>query len=130
MIVRTHTILYVRDQEISAQFYAQMLDFQPALHVPGMTEFHLSEGCILGLMPEAGIKRLLGNALPDPSTAQGIPRAELYLVVTDAQAYYQRALAGGARNLSEFKQRDWGDTVAYCLDPDGYVLAFAEARRS
>lgn len=127
MIVRTHTILYVSDQESSARFYATVLELQPALHVPGMTEFHLGEGNILGLMPEAGINRLLGDALPDPAAARGIPRAEIYLVVIDAQAYYRRALAAGARNLSGYERRDWGDFVAYCLDSDGHVLAFAEA---
>lgn len=128
MIVRAHTILYVSDQENSTQFYSRVLGVQPALHVPGMTEFHLGEGVVLGLMPEAGIQRLLGDALPNPSAAQGIPRAELYLVVTDALAYYQRALAAGALHLSELEPRDWGDTAAYCLDPDGHVLAFAEAQ--
>ncbi|MBI5670603.1 MAG: VOC family protein [Chloroflexi bacterium] len=127
-MVRTHTILYVSDQESSARFYAAVLELQPALHVPGMTEFHLGEGNILGLMPEAGIKRLLGDALPDPTAARGIPRAELYLVVADALLYYRRALAAGARNLSGLEKRDWGDVVAYCLDPDGHVLAFAETQ--
>lgn len=128
MIVRTHTILYVSDQNHSTRFYASVLDLHPALHVPGMTEFELVAGHRLGLMPETGIKRLLGDALPDPSQGHEIPRAEVYLVVTDAQAYYQRALAAGARPLSGFERRDWGATVAYCLDPDDHVLAFAEAQ--
>jgi len=94
-----------------------------------MTEFILSENCILGLMPEAGIKRLLGDSLPNPEPAAGIPRCELYLYVNHPSAYHQRAVDAGAFELSGYEKRDWGDYAAYSLDPDGHVLAFAEKIR-
>jgi predicted enzyme related to lactoylglutathione lyase len=125
---KAHFILYVADQEHSTRFYSTVFAQLPTLHVPGMTEFTLSENCILGLMPAAGIKRLLGEPLPHPAQAAGIPRCELYLIVDDASAYHQRALDEGAAELSGFALRDWGDWVAYSLDPDGHVLAFAERR--
>jgi uncharacterized glyoxalase superfamily protein PhnB len=90
-----------------------------------MTEFELPGGAVLGLMPESGIKRLLGETIPDPSSAAGIPRAELYLLVEDAPAYFQRAIDAGARELSPIKLRDWGHEAGYVLDPDGHVVAFA-----
>lgn len=92
-----------------------------------MTEFEIG-GAVLGLMPEAGIKRLLGDGLPDPGRARGVPRAEIYLVVDDPAAYHARALAAGARELSPLTLRDWGHDVAYSLDRDGHVLAFARER--
>lgn len=125
-IDKTHIILYVHEQARSAEFYSRVLNCEPSLNVPGMTEFLLSRDVVLGLMPEAGIKRLLGNRLPDPASANGIPRAELYLRVTNPPEYHRRALDAGAIELSELKDRDWGDRVAYSLDPDGHVLAFAE----
>jgi len=125
-MTKTHFILYVKDQARSAEFYARALDCAPTLNVPGMTEFTLSESCVLGLMPEAGIKRLLGDALPDPARANGIPRSEIYLRVENASAFHRRALSAGAIELSGLAGRDWGDRVAYCLDLDGHVLAFAE----
>ena len=118
-----HFILYVADQAASTAFYAKVLDAPPTLNVPGMTEFALPGGAVLGLTPEAGIKQLLGDALPDPTTASGIPRAELYLVVEDAVAFHKRALAAGARELSGVEDRDWGHRVGYTLDPDGHVVA-------
>ena len=127
--MQAHFILYVRDQVVSAVFYRHVFDYEPTLDVPGMTEFCLSESVVLGLMPETGIKKLLGEPLPDPQLARGIPRAEVYLIVENAQAYYWRALSKGARPLSEPVTRDWGHTVAYCLDPDGHVLAFAEREK-
>lgn len=119
-------ILYVADQDRSTEFYAKALGTDPVLHVPGMTEFALNDGCSLGLMPEAGIKRLLGDPLPDPAAGAGIPRAEVYLIVGDATACHDRALEAGGRELSPLEKRDWGDKAAYSLDLDGHVIAFAE----
>lgn len=122
-----HFILYVADQERSTRFYSSILAIEPRLFVPGMTEFALRDGCILGLMPEHGIKRLLGDAIGDPSRAREAPRAELYFVVDDAASNHQRALDAGARELSAPAMRDWGHVVGYCADPDGHVVAFAQA---
>jgi histidine triad (HIT) family protein len=119
-----HFILFVRDQERARVFYEASLGVAPRLHVPGMTEFGLPGGAVLGLMPEAGIRRLL-PALADPSLAQGGPRAETYLVVGSPSACLARALEAGATELSPVRPRDWGDDVGYGLDPDGHVLAFA-----
>jgi len=123
--MQAHLIFYVSDQKASARFYAQVLGLTPQLDVPGMTEFRLGEGAILGIMPAAGIKRLLGEKLPDPSKAAGTPRAELYLLIDRPDAYHERALANGAKELSALSLRDWGHEAAYSLDPDGHVLAFA-----
>jgi len=128
--VKINIILYVADQQASTGFYQAVLARRPDLNVPGMTEFRLSEACILGLMPEAGIKRLLGERLPDPGQANGVPRAEVYLTVDDPGAWHARALANGARELSPLALRNWGDEVAYSLDPDGHVLCFAAPARS
>lgn len=64
--MRVHFILYVENQEESTRFYRSVLDLEPVLEVAGMTEFQLNESSVLGLMPETGIKKLLGPALPDP----------------------------------------------------------------
>ncbi len=128
-----HFILYVADQAASARFWTAVLDRAPRLDAPGMTEFELGEGAVLGLMPLAGIRRLLGDALPaaeagPDATVADAPRAELYLVREDADACHARALAAGARELSPMRARDWGHEVAYALDADGHVLACARAR--
>ncbi|MEZ4653650.1 MAG: hypothetical protein R3E12_08670 [Candidatus Eisenbacteria bacterium] len=73
---RSHLILFVRDQDRSTDFYRHVLDREPRLHVPGMTEFPLPGGAILGLMPErsdpspAGetVSRCRRAALPAPSS--------------------------------------------------------------
>lgn len=125
MTPTAHFILYVADQERSAVFYAAALGQPPRLHVPGMTEFALPGGAVLGLMPEAGIRRLLGPALPGPGQGRAGARCELYLLVDDPAAGHARALAAGAHELSPLQPRDWGHMAAYALDPDHHVLAFA-----
>lgn len=55
-----HFILYVEDQERSRRFYEAVLEQVPTLHVPGMTEFALPGGSLLGLP---------GDALPDTPLA-------------------------------------------------------------
>lgn len=124
--MKVNTILYVRDQKASTDFYSKVLCTLPTLNVPGMTEFQLSENHVLGLMPETGIKRLLGEHLPDPSKATGIPRAEIYVTIEDPEKHHALSLANGAKELSSYKSRDWGDNAAYSLDADGHVLAFAK----
>lgn len=120
-----HTILYVADQNRSTEFYRQVLEIPPQLNVPGMTEFKLSEHHILGLMPEKGIKKLLGNKLPDFFDGRVVPRVEQYIHVENPEIMFARALELGAKELDSIKQRDWGGKAGYVIDQDGHVLAFA-----
>ena len=122
----TMLIFYVKDQVKSKLFYESVLGKSPSLDVPGMTEFELENNTSLGLMPEDGIKRLLGDKLPHPNQGNGIPRAELYIHVDDPNSYHSRAVESGATELTPLKNMNWGDKVAYSMDIDGHVLAFAK----
>lgn len=123
--MKSNFILYVKDQRTSAAFYEKVLAQLPRLNVPGMTEFQINESSVLGLMPSAGILRLLENKIANPDEARGIPRAEIYLTVNNPAEYHRRALQEGAVELSPLLMRGWGDMAAYSLDPDGHVLVFA-----
>ncbi|MDP2384942.1 MAG: lactoylglutathione lyase [Bacteroidota bacterium] len=124
-IALTEIILYVNDQEKSKDFYEKIFRSKADLHVPGMTEFILSPNCKLGLMPNAGIAKIVSPILPHPETGNGIPRCELYFYVNDLQLEYDNALKTGAKEISGIENRNWGDTVCYVADPDGHVIAFA-----
>lgn len=119
-------ILYVKDQEESKLFYQELLKTEPILDVLGMTEFKLLTNVSLGIMPEVGIKKIIGKYMPDPNTGSGIPRCELYLFVDDPDESYQRLIRAGGQGVSKPKKRPWGDLVAYGADPDGHVIAFAK----
>lgn len=122
-------ILYVASQERSKEFYKAILHQEPTLDVPGMTEFNLMDHALLGLMPESGIVKILGEATRDPKEGNGIPRSELYLYVNDPELYYNRAIGSGAKAISNAISRTWGDIVAYCSDPDGHIIAFAKKEK-
>lgn len=119
-------ILYVSDQDRSMTFYRQVLARDPVLHMPGMTEFELSPGCKLGLMPENGIARIIADAAGHPDRGNGIPRCEVYLLSDNLQPYYNRSIAAGAKLVNDTQDRDWGHKVCYFADPDGHILAFAQ----
>lgn len=122
MSKKAHFIFYVSDQAASTGFYSKVLEIEPRLNVPGMTEFEIGSSAILGLMPHKGAARLLG----EPAYGGSGPKAELYLIVDEPGGYHNRALLAGAREISPLGRRDWGHSVAYSIDPDGYVIAFAE----
>jgi predicted enzyme related to lactoylglutathione lyase len=126
MIISTEIILYVADQERSKEFYSYLFNIEPVLHVPGMTEFQLGLNLKLGLMPENGIAKIIGNVMPHPSLGNGLPRCELYLKLNDLEFYIEKAKALGAICVDELMDRDWGDKVIYFSDPDGHIIALAE----
>jgi len=118
-------IIYVANQAISKAFYSELLNSQPVIDVPGMTEFNIGDKMKLGIMPETGIATIICPTAPHPNKASGIPRCEIYLRVSDAQLYLERAIKLGAKKISAVEPRNWGDNVAYVSDPDGHILAFA-----
>lgn len=122
--MRAHFVLYVHDQRAAADFYAKTLAIESRLDVPGMTEFALGDGAVLGLMPETSATRLLGRKI-DTSKLALNPCAEIYLLVDDPVDFHARALAAGAIEISPLAIRDWGHETAYSLDISGHVLAFA-----
>lgn len=126
MIPHCHFILYIADQSKSRDFYAQVLAQNPTLDVGGMTEFTLNEHLKLGLMPESGIAKILGNVTPHPATGSGIPRCELYIITDTPEEMYNRALQAGGTLVSAIELRSWGDSAGYIADPDGHIIAFAK----
>lgn len=123
--MKCNFVLYVRDQKKSAHFYCAPLDLEPSLDVPGMTEFELGPSTILGLMPELGIKKLLGDSIQDPEKSSGTSRCELYLTVENPELFMKRASQLEAPILSPVSKRNWGDEAGYIMDLDGHVVAFA-----
>lgn len=119
-------ILYVADQQKSKDFYSSILNKAPSLDVPGMTEFTLTDNLKLGLMPENSIAKILLDKTPHPSTGNGIPRCELYIVLDNLEDAYELGIKAGAKVITAIQDRDWGDRVGYLADLDGHIIAFAK----
>jgi predicted enzyme related to lactoylglutathione lyase len=124
--IKDMIIIYVADQQQSRDFYKAVLNKEPQIDVPGMTEFSLNENTLLGLMPEKSIAKILQDKTPNPASGSGIPRCELYLSVTDPEVSYKKFIELGGVLISPPLKRDWGHFVAYGADPDGHVIAFAK----
>ncbi len=125
--MRAFIIFFVESQEKATQFYKQVFNQEPTMNVPGMTEFTLEDGTLIGLMPDQNIKGILGEDLPDPALGTGTPRTEIYLMVEDPELLYKRSLEAGATSIQGLKPMPWGQDVAYSLDPDGHLIAFARS---
>ena len=124
--MKTNFILYIQDQNKSARFYQEILGIEPTLNVPGMTEFDLGDGSVLGLIPEKGIKKLLGEVIDDPEKNNGSSRCELYFTAdNDPRIRLKKACDAGALLLKPVAKQNWGDEVGYVKDFDGHVIAFA-----
>ncbi|MBN8569047.1 MAG: lactoylglutathione lyase [Ignavibacteria bacterium] len=119
-------ILYVRNQEESKNFYKILLNKEPSLDVPGMTEFLLEENCKLGLMPNDGIVKILGDKTPHPYAGTGIPRCELYLSFENPVEVFKRSINAGAKEISPIQKRSWGDSAGYLSDADGHIIAIVQ----
>lgn len=118
-------IFYVKDLAKSKEFYASVFEISPTLDVQGMVEFSLASGFKLGLMPEAGIAKIICPIMPNPALGNGIPRSELYIKHNNHLKYFNNAIKNKAIIISEPAARDWGDTVSYVADLDGHIIALA-----
>lgn len=61
-----------------------------------------------------------GQAQSTPADLGGTTQSP-YLVVSDADAVYQRAKAKGARIVIEIKDEDYGGRGFSCRDPEGHL---------
>jgi uncharacterized glyoxalase superfamily protein PhnB len=119
-------ILYVENQNISKNFYKNILEINPRLDVPGMTEFEINSGCILGLMPYKNIKVIIPQSFSKFFLDSNIPSCELYIITNEIDRKIKLAIENGAKILSPFEMRNWGHEVVYFSDPDSHILAFAK----
>jgi uncharacterized glyoxalase superfamily protein PhnB len=77
-------------------------------------------------MPQGNTRHFLGEKLGKKKPRDGCPRGEIYLRVRNAKAVIAKLTKLGAKCVSPWAERDWGDFAAYFLDPDGYVLVIAK----
>lgn len=117
----TETILYVKDQQASTEFYSKLFRKNPDLNVPGMTEFQLSENFKLGLMPNEGIAKILSEKTPHPDLGNGIPRCELYFQIENIEIEFENATQIGAK-LSVQLRKETG-VIKFAIFPTSTVIS-------
>ncbi len=120
------TIIYVENQEKTKMFFQLLLNKHPMLDVPGITEFELLDGSILGIMPDTRLGKLFSDRFEKKDKKKSLPHIEFYFISNNADTLHKRALELGATEIREFSNMDWGHRVAYSINHDGHIFAFAE----
>jgi len=118
------TILATRDLKQATTFYTTAFDWSVRLQNKSYVEFDLPAGRSLALCTREGFRAQVGEW--PLSVGKGeISNVQVYLRCDDLARTIARLHSAGARPLSKLRARDWGEEVAYFLDPDGHVIAVA-----
>jgi uncharacterized glyoxalase superfamily protein PhnB len=116
----------VRDARSSTAFFEAAFGFAvrdsvqddgAVMHV----EMTYQDQLIVMFAPEGAF----GSTAKTPKSADTVAPQSFYLYVDDVDAVYTRALAAGAKSLSEPQDQFWGDRFAQIEDLDGYRWALA-----
>jgi uncharacterized glyoxalase superfamily protein PhnB len=118
--------LTVRDARMAIAFYEAALGFRvrDSVHDDGAlmhVEMTYQDQLIVMFAPEGAF----GSKAKTPKSASAIAPQSFYLYVDDVDAVFTRAIAAGAKSLSEPQDQFWGDRFAQIEDPDGYRWALA-----
>ncbi|PCE25691.1 glyoxalase [Paraburkholderia acidicola] len=116
----------VRDARSAIAFYEAAFGFalRDSVQDEGVimhVEMTWQDQLIVMFAPEGAF----GSTAKTPKSAGAIAPQSFYLYVDDVDAVYTRALAAGAKSLSEPQDQFWGDRFAQIEDLDGYRWALA-----
>jgi uncharacterized glyoxalase superfamily protein PhnB len=118
--------LQYRDALAAIEFLKSAFGLRPGLVVPGPdgsvahAQLWHDGACVM-----LGTRRTDHCALIDPK--QGVSHA-VYMVVTDIDAHYARAVAAGAKPLAAPKDTDYGSRDYSARDHEGYLWHFGTYR--
>ena len=65
-----------------------------------------------------------GRLMKQPDEIGGAETQSVYVIVTDADALYSRAKAGGAKIVLDIKDEDYGGRGFSCRDLEGHLWSF------
>lgn len=123
MSLRAFPVLYARDVEAVAAFYAR-LGFVEHARLPsqdGAAGFIglRREGSELAVTTEES-PRMLAGVEPGPG-----PRHELFVYVEDVDEAVAALRESGARVVREPADMPWGERVGFVADPEGNLVSLA-----
>lgn len=115
-----YVILYVKDLAAAVAYYRDVVGFDFRFSQSGYAEF--STGATrFGLLERAALRSLLGE---DGEAVR--PGGEVVVLVEDVDAEADRLRGAGATVLSGPADRPWGHRTLHVLDPEGFVVEFAQ----
>jgi lactoylglutathione lyase len=125
MALRAFPVLYAKDVEAVAGFYAR-LGFEEHFRMPG------PDGSAGFIGPRRDDAELAVTTEDSPRMLAGVepgdgPRHELFVYVPDVDAKVSELRAEGASVLREPADMPWGERLAFVADPEGNVVSLAGA---
>jgi lactoylglutathione lyase len=115
-----YVILYVRDVDVSATFYRDVVGLPFKLRDAGYAEFVTSETRF------GPLERTCASHLIHREPTEGGPAGEVLLLVDDVDAKAERLRGLGVEFLSGPVDRPWGHRTLHLLDPHGFVVELTQ----
>lgn len=115
-----YTILYVKDVTSTLDFFKRAFGFdQQFLHESG-DYGELSTGSTTLSFSAFSLMKDLGKS---PAQAQAhAPVFEMAFESNDVRSDLARALEAGAVLQQDIREESWGQTTAYVIDPNGFLI--------
>ncbi|HYP28579.1 MAG TPA: VOC family protein [Blastocatellia bacterium] len=115
-ILQNHYVLAVHDLKKSSGFFVDYLDFEVVAEPPGWV-FVEKDNCII----------MLGKCPDDASPGElGSHSYFGYLLVDDADGYYESLKAKGVEPLSPISDKPWGMREFALKTPEGHRLTIGQ----
>lgn len=118
------TILATRDIHKAVEFYSGVFEWPIRVQNQAYVEFEMPGGRALALCRREAMTRYVNEDIFEIPSG-GLGPVEIYLRTDDLPHTIARLVSVGARQLSELREREWGDHAAYFADPDGHILVIA-----
>ena len=115
-----YTILYVDDVTSTLDFYGKAFGLATRYVHESGSYGELETGATALAFVSHALLRQIGKTPQPPALDK--PTSEIALVTDDVATATTRALAAGAKLVSEPKEMPWGQTIAYVGDPNGFLV--------
>ena len=115
-----YTILYVDDVASTLDFYGRAFGLPTRYTHESGSYGELETGATALAFVSHTLLRQIGKTPQPPVLAA--PTGEIALVTDDVAAATERAVAAGARLVSEPQDMPWGQTIAYVGDCNGFLV--------
>lgn len=116
--------LVLRGASEAIEFYTQAFDAQEVFRMPGQAGRVLHAEIVIGTSRLMIADETSGHAVKSPSSA-GAVTSMIHLYVEDADEFFARATAAGAKVIQPIEDRYWGDRHGIIEDPFGHRWSIA-----
>jgi uncharacterized glyoxalase superfamily protein PhnB len=116
-----------RDAAAAIDWLCEAFGFERHLVVPGENGTIEHAQLVFGngmIMLGTAREDAFGRLVEPPADAGGVVTQSVYVIVFDADAHYERAVAAGAAIVIDIVDEDYGGRGYSCRDPEGHVWTF------